>query len=69
MNSATTKPTSFEQKITKLKSKPNQKVLEDEYIKVYLLINIFIGLTIIDKVSGIWTKITKGQIDNLARGR
>jgi hypothetical protein len=53
MNSATTKPTSFEQKITKLKSKPNQKVLEDEYIKVYLLINIFIGLTIIDKVSGI----------------
>lgn len=27
--------TNFEQKINKLKSKPNQKVLEDEYIKVF----------------------------------
>lgn len=56
----------FEQKINKLKSKPNQKVLEDEYIKVFL--NIISGPSVGNKVFGVWVKVAQRQINHV-KGR
>ena len=52
----------FEQKINKLKSKPNQKVLEDEYIKVTFIRNS--GAARRNQILGILVKAVKRQINH-----
>ena len=58
--------TNFEDKINKFKSKPDKKVLEEEYIKVNL--SIISGPSIRNQVPWIRTEIAQRQVNHRKGG-